>query len=91
MPIYEYECKKCGHHLEAIQKFSDAPLTKCPECGKETLEKCISLPSFQLKGSGWYETDFKDKKQDKQKDKPDSKKQETKTKDKKTETKKDGG
>lgn len=62
MPIYEYECKKCGHRLELMQKFSDPPLKKCPNCGKNSLQKCISLPSFQLKGSGWYETDFKNKK-----------------------------
>lgn len=61
MPIYEYECKQCGHRLEAIQKFNEATLTRCPVCGKNTLQKCISLPSFQLKGSGWYETDFKNK------------------------------
>lgn len=61
MPIYEYECKQCGHRLEMIQKFNEAPLTRCPECGKNTLQKCVSLPSFQLKGSGWYETDFKNK------------------------------
>lgn len=58
MPIYEYECKQCGHRLECIQRFSDAPLTQCPQCGKEGLNKCISLPSFQLKGSGWYATDY---------------------------------
>jgi len=61
MPIYEYECQQCGHRLEMIQKFNEAALTRCPVCGKNTLQKCISLPSFQLKGSGWYETDFKNK------------------------------
>jgi len=59
MPIYEYECRDCGHHMEAIQKFSDAPLSDCPKCGKSALHKMLSAPSFRLKGGGWYETDFK--------------------------------
>lgn len=59
MPIYEYECQKCHHRFEKIQGFSDDPLTICPECGQESLEKCISPPNFHLKGKGWYETDFK--------------------------------
>lgn len=59
MPIYEYECKACGHHLEALQKLSDAPLKKCPECGKPALYKLMSAAGFRLKGAGWYETDFK--------------------------------
>lgn len=59
MPIHEYECKACGHHLEALQKLSDAPLKKCPECGKPALRKLISAAGFRLKGAGWYETDFK--------------------------------
>jgi len=59
MPIYEYQCAACGHQLEAIQKFSDEPLKECPECGKLELKKMVSAPSFRLKGSGWYETDFK--------------------------------
>ena len=59
MPIYEYVCGACGHALEALQKISDAPLKKCPECGKPALRKLISAPSFRLKGGGWYETDFK--------------------------------
>jgi len=59
MPIYEYQCKECGHQLEAIQRFSDAPLTECPACHKLALAKQISAPSFRLKGAGWYETDFK--------------------------------
>lgn len=59
MPIYEYQCQACGHQLEALQKVSDAPLKKCPECGKPKLQKLISAPSFRLKGGGWYETDFK--------------------------------
>lgn len=59
MPIYEYQCKECGHQLEAIQRFSDAPLTLCPACEKPGLAKQLSAPSFRLKGGGWYETDFK--------------------------------
>ena len=59
MPIYEYQCQACGHTLEALQKVSDKPLKKCPECGKPKLQKLVSAPSFRLKGGGWYETDFK--------------------------------
>ncbi len=59
MPIYEYECQACGHTFEALQKISDAPLRRCPECGKPKLTKLVSAPSFRLKGGGWYETDFK--------------------------------
>lgn len=59
MPIYEYECQACGHILEAIQKMSDAPRVDCPKCHKPELKKLVSAPAFRLKGSGWYETDFK--------------------------------
>ena len=59
MPIYEYECSHCRYYLEVIQKISDAKLKKCPSCGKNALKKLISAPVFRLKGSGWYETDFK--------------------------------
>jgi putative FmdB family regulatory protein len=61
MPIYEYRCSACGHHLEALQKMTEAPLRKCPRCGKSQLKRLVSAPQFRLKGSGWYETDFKDK------------------------------
>jgi putative FmdB family regulatory protein len=57
MPIYEYVCQKCGHELEVMQKMSDKPLSKCPEC-KGKLEKVFSQTSFQLKGSGWYVSDY---------------------------------
>jgi len=57
MPIYEYRCERCGHELEVMQKMSDKPLTKCPEC-KGKLEKIFSQTSFQLKGSGWYASDY---------------------------------
>ena len=63
MPIYEYVCNECGHALEALQKFSDAPLRVCPACNKDALKKKISAPGFRLSGSGWYETDFKSKNQ----------------------------
>ena len=59
MPIYEYRCKLCGAEHEALQKVSDRPLTKCPACGKRGLQKALTAPGFQLKGSGWYATDFK--------------------------------
>jgi putative FmdB family regulatory protein len=59
MPIYEYECSNCRYYLEVIQKLSDARLKKCPSCGKSALKRLISAPVFRLKGSGWYETDFK--------------------------------
>jgi putative FmdB family regulatory protein len=59
MPIYEYRCSSCAHELEALQKFSDAPLATCPSCHADTLVKLVSAAGFQLKGSGWYATDFK--------------------------------
>lgn len=59
MPFYEYQCSSCGHTLEAMQKVTDAPLKKCPHCGKLQLQKLMSAPVFRLKGGGWYETDFK--------------------------------
>jgi len=59
MPFYEYQCRSCGHQLEVLQKISDKPLRKCPACGKSALTKLVSAPVFRLKGSGWYETDFK--------------------------------
>jgi putative FmdB family regulatory protein len=62
MPIYEYVCKDCGHELEIIQKMSDALLTDCPECKQSSLKKQVSASGFRLKGTGWYETDFKSKK-----------------------------
>ena len=59
MPIYEYQCESCRHQLEALQKLSESPLTCCPACGKSALKKLMSASAFRLKGSGWYETDFK--------------------------------
>jgi putative FmdB family regulatory protein len=59
MPFYEYQCRDCGHRLEVLQKLSDEPLVYCPECNEASLKKLISAAGFRLKGSGWYETDFK--------------------------------
>ncbi len=59
MPIYEYRCSSCGAQKDVLQKIGDAPLTACPECGAETFSKQISAAGFQLKGSGYYATDFK--------------------------------
>lgn len=63
MPIYEYQCEACGQILDALQKIADAPLKKCPNCGKPKLKRLLSAPMFLLKGSGWYETDFKSDKE----------------------------
>jgi putative FmdB family regulatory protein len=60
MPIYAYRCEQCGHAKDVIQKFSDAPLTVCPSCGADAFRKQLTAPAFQLKGSGWYVTDFRD-------------------------------
>jgi len=59
MPIYEYRCSSCGFQKEYLQKLSDPVLTDCPECGKQTFSKMLSAAGFQLKGSGWYATDFR--------------------------------
>jgi putative FmdB family regulatory protein len=85
MPLYEYQCKKCGHRFEKILKFSDKPVKKCPECGG-TVEQTISAPAVQFKGSGWYVTDYAKKSSapassdgGKEKDSKESKKDEKKT------------
>ncbi len=59
MPIYAYKCGSCGHAKDVLQKMSDAPLTVCPACGAETFSKQVTAAGFQLKGSGWYVTDFR--------------------------------
>ncbi len=59
MPIYEYRCDACGFQKEFLQKLSDTPLSTCPECGKDTFSKLLTAAGFQLKGKGWYATDFK--------------------------------
>jgi len=65
MPFYEYQCPHCGYDEEVLQAINDKPLTKCPSCGKKGLRKLMSAPVFRLKGSGWYETDFKGDKDNK--------------------------
>ncbi len=60
MPIYAYRCAACGAEKDVLQKFSDAPLTVCPVCGAESFHRVLTAPAFQLKGSGWYVTDFRD-------------------------------
>jgi putative FmdB family regulatory protein len=100
MPIYEYRCASCGFQNEYLQRVSDPLLTDCPECGKATFKKMLTAAGFQLKGSGWYATDFKNKgsqpKADKDKDKTGEKgaekggeKAADKSADKPAETKKD--
>jgi putative FmdB family regulatory protein len=86
MPFYEYQCRACGAQVEVLQKISDAPLKKCPECGKGQLQKLISAPSFRLAGGGWYETDFKSDK-DKKRNLVETEKGEAKSEDKKSEDK----
>jgi putative FmdB family regulatory protein len=83
MPIYEYRCNACGHQEEHLQKVSEAPLSVCPACGKPAYRKQLSAAGFQLKGTGWYATDFKGGSK-----KPADKKSETKS-DTKTDTKSD--
>jgi putative FmdB family regulatory protein len=88
MPIYQYRCGLCGQELEVLQKVSEPPLTDCPACGKPGLQKALTAAGFQLKGSGWYATDFKGggaKKPEEKK--PEEKKPEEKKPEKKTETK----
>ena len=60
MPIYAYKCESCGHSKDVLQKMSDAPLGDCPQCGAATFKKQLTAAGFQLKGSGWYVTDFRD-------------------------------
>jgi putative FmdB family regulatory protein len=85
MPIYEYRCGACGREHEVLQKVSEPPLTECPACGKPALQKLLTAAGFQLKGSGWYATDFKAGAK-KSEDKKADAKADTKT-DAKTETK----
>jgi putative FmdB family regulatory protein len=87
MPFYEYECPNCGFRDEVLQKITDKPLKKCPSCGKSSLRKLMSAPVFRLKGSGWYETDFKSDK-DKQRNLAGLEKEEAKS-ETKTEAKPD--
>ena len=95
MPIYEYQCRRCEHRFELIQKFSDKPRKRCPECSG-TVDRLISPPAIRFKGSGWYVTDYANKKsneEDKKSNKGDKKsnkgdKRETASKNKETESKK---
>ena len=91
MPIYEYRCSACGHQEEFLQRVTEPPLTECPVCRKPTFNKLLSAAGFQLKGSGWYATDFKNK-SSKPAEKKADEKSETKTEtksepEKKTESK----
>lgn len=92
MPFYEYQCKSCGHDLEAMQKISDSPLRKCPQCGKSQLQRLMSAPVFRLKGGGWYETDFKGDQDNKRNlaDRPESDAASDSAKDTTKETSKEG-
>jgi putative FmdB family regulatory protein len=83
MPIYEYECRKCKAHTEAFQKLSDKPLVKCPKCGGR-LDKRISAPAIQFKGSGWYVTDYAGKATKGEKSESEAKTEKSETSDKKT-------
>lgn len=85
MPLYEYQCKKCGHRFEKIQKFSDKPVKKCPECGGQ-VEQTISAPAVQFKGSGWYVTDYAKKSHTSSSDSGSKDSKETKKDEKKPET-----
>lgn len=85
MPIYEYRCNACEHELEAMQKLADPPLTDCPACGASALKKKISAVGFRLKGSGWYETDFKNSDKKKNLAKDDGPSKEDKASDKSSE------
>ena len=73
MPIYEYKCAGCGHEEEHLQKVSEKPLAKCPSCGKKKFKKQLSAAGFQLKGSGWYATDFKSSGKKAEEKKPETK------------------
>ena len=73
MPIYEYKCSACGHQEDHLQKISESPLTKCPACGKKKYAKQLTAAGFQLKGSGWYATDFKGGAKKKDEAKPEAK------------------
>jgi|SRR4051794_26129956 putative FmdB family regulatory protein len=91
MPIYEYRCGECGHQQEFLQKVSDAPLTECPQCRKPALTKLLTAAGFQLKGSGWYATDFKSKGSSAAPAKADAKSDSGTSSDKGGETKSAGG
>lgn len=87
MPIYEYECRRCGHRFELIQKFSDKPRKRCPECSG-AVDRLISPPAIRFKGTGWYVTDYADKKISKEAKEAKEAKAESGSGDKKAESKK---
>ncbi len=87
MPIYEYECRRCGHRFELIQKFSDTPRKRCPECSG-AVDRLISPPAIRFKGTGWYVTDYADKKISKEAKEAKEAKAESGSGDKKAESKK---
>jgi putative FmdB family regulatory protein len=89
MPIYEYRCGECGYQKEFLQRINDAPLTDCPECGRRSFNKLMSAAGFQLKGTGWYATDFKNsgKKPAAKQEKTEAKQEKTEAKQEKTEAK----
>jgi len=87
MPIHEYRCADCGHQDEYLRKASEPTLTQCPACGKPSFQKLLSAAGFQLKGSGWYATDFKNKATKPAADKKADAKTETKTEEKKSDAK----
>ena len=98
MPIYEYRCGACGYQKEFLQRISDAPLTACPECGKRAFNKLLTAAGFQLKGTGWYATDFKNSgakpaakqgKSETKQDKSEAKQDKSETKQDKSETQQD--
>ena len=91
MPIYAYKCAECSHQMDVIRKVSDPPLTDCPNCGKSALVKQVTAAGFQLKGAGWYVTDFRDQGANKKKDtaKADDKATAEQSTDSKAETKSD--
>jgi len=86
MPIYEYACTACHHEMEVIQKMADEPLQQCPACQQLSLKKLISRSGFRLAGSGWYETDFKNKKKTEEKSSSDTDSKESSTTPETTET-----
>ena len=87
MPIYEYRCSACGREHEVLQKVTEPPLTECPSCGKPGMQKLLTAAGFQLKGSGWYATDFKGGAKKPEEKKPADAKSDSKN-DSKTDTKK---
>jgi putative FmdB family regulatory protein len=91
MPIYAYKCTDCGHEQEVLQKISDAPLTDCPDCGRPSMAKQVTAAGFQLKGTGWYVTDFRDNKAAKKPAERDAKANGTKSEDKTDGGKTDSG